>query len=78
LHFYFGSRQQLGGGDYDLQRQDDITARGPETKASEADFSADAEFLASSSNLARSFPISLQKPFWIDRMRLYLKRRAIP
>ncbi len=56
-----------------------ITARGPETRASEADFPADAEFsLASSSHLARSCPISLSKPSGIDRMRLFLKRGAIP
>ncbi len=36
-----------------------ITARGPETRASEADFPVDAEVFASSSNLARSCPISL-------------------
>ena len=55
-----------------------ITARGPETKASEADFPADAEFVGIIFTLGTFMPISVSKPSGIDRMRLFLMRRAIP
>jgi hypothetical protein len=54
-----------------------ITARGPETRASEADFPTDAEFFGIIFKLGTFMPHLPVKPFWIDRMRLFLKRRAI-